>query len=46
MVKVEETGRPNYNNFDSLDTAVLEAILQADFDAPEAEQMHYILPIC
>lgn len=39
MVKVEETGRPNYNNFDSLDTAVLEAILQADFDAPEAEQM-------
>lgn len=39
MAKVEETGRPNYNNFDSLDTAVLEAILQADFDAPEAEQM-------
>ena len=39
MVKVEETGRPNYNNFDSLDTAVLEAILRADFDAPEAEQM-------
>jgi hypothetical protein len=39
MAKVEEKGRPNYNNFDSLDTAVLEAILQADFDAPEAEQM-------
>lgn len=39
MAKVEENGRPNYNNFDSLDTAVLEAILQADFDAPEAEQM-------
>ncbi len=39
MATVEEKGRPNYNKFDSLDTAVLEAILQADFDAPEAEQI-------
>ena len=28
-----------YSRFDKYDTAVLEAILQADFDAPEAEQM-------
>ena len=33
MAKVE------YSRFDKYDTAVLEAILQADFDAPEAEQM-------
>ena len=41
MAKVEEKGRPNseYSRFDKYDTAVLEAILQADFDAPEAEQM-------
>lgn len=39
MAKVEEKGRPNYSKFDSLDTAVLEAILQADFDAPEAERI-------
>ena len=41
MAKVEESGRSNseYSRFDKYDTAVLEAILQADFDAPEAEQM-------
>ncbi len=41
MTKVEESGRSNseYSRFDKYDTAVLEAILQADFDAPEAEQM-------
>ena len=36
MAKVEVKGRPNYNKFDLLDSDVLEAILQADFDAPEA----------
>ena len=37
----KESGRSNseYSRFDKYDTAVLEAILQADFDAPEAEQM-------
>jgi len=39
MSKVEDKGRPEYEKFDKLDTATLEAILQADFDAPEAEQM-------
>ena len=41
MAMVEESGRSNseYSRFDKYDTAVLEAILQADFDAPEAEQM-------
>lgn len=41
MAKVEYKGRSNsdYSRFDKFDTAVLEAILQADFDAPEAEQM-------
>ncbi len=41
MSKVEEKGRANlkYSRFDQYDTAVLETILQADFDAPEAEQM-------
>lgn len=39
MAKVEVKGRPNYNKFDLLDSDVLEAILQADFDAPEAEQL-------
>ena len=34
-----DKGRPNYKKFDKLDTAVLEAILRADFDAPEAERM-------
>ena len=39
MVKVEEQGRSKYNKFDKLDTPVLEAILRADFDAPEAERL-------
>ena len=39
MTKVEEKGRPKYSKFDKLDTAVLEAILRADFDAPEAERL-------
>ena len=39
MSKVEAKGCPNYKKFDLLDTSVLEAILRADFDAPEAEQM-------
>ena len=39
MSKVEAKGCPNYKKFDLLDTSVLEAILRADFDAPEAEQI-------
>ena len=41
MSNVEDKGRQNskYDKFDKLDTATLEAILRADFDAPEAEQM-------
>ena len=41
MAKVEESGRSNseYSRFDKYDTAVLEAILQADIYAPEAEQI-------
>lgn len=39
MARTEEKGRANYSKFDSLDTTVLEAILQADFDAPEAERL-------
>ena len=39
MLKVEEKGRPKYSKFDKMDTSVLEAILRADFDAPEAERL-------
>ncbi len=39
MSKVEEKGRPKYSKFDKMDTSVLEAILRADFDAPEAERL-------
>jgi len=41
MAKVEDKERQNskYSKFDKLDTATLEAILRADYDAPEAEQM-------
>ncbi len=41
MSKVEDKGRQNskYDKFDKLDTATLEAILRADFGAPEAEQL-------
>lgn len=39
MSKVEEKGRPKYSKFDRMDTSVLEAILRADFDAPEAERL-------
>ena len=39
MLKVEEKGRPKYSTFDKMDTSVLEAILRADFDAPEAERL-------
>lgn len=39
MSKVEEKGRPKYSKFDKMETSVLEAILQADFDAPEAERL-------
>lgn len=41
MSNVEDKGRLNskYNQFDNLDTATLEVILRADFDAPEAEQI-------
>ena len=38
-MKVECKGRANYTRFDNMETEILEAILQADFDAPEAEQM-------
>lgn len=38
-MKVECKGRTNYTRFDNMETEILEAILQADFDAPEAEQM-------
>lgn len=39
MSKVEEKGRPKYSKFDKMEISVLEAILQADFDAPEAERL-------
>lgn len=39
MSKVEEKGRPKYSKFDKMETSVLEAILRADFDAPEAERL-------
>lgn len=49
-MKVECEGRANYTRFDNMETEILEAILQADFHAPEAEQMDeeailYILDI-
>lgn len=41
MAKAEENKQPkrDYSRFDNLDTAALQTILQADFDAPEHEQM-------
>ncbi len=39
MSKVEDKGRLDYSKFDNVDTDILEALLRADFDAPEAEQM-------
>lgn len=39
MSAVENDGRLDYTNFDNVDTDVLKAFLQADFDASEAEQM-------
>ena len=39
MSKVEYEGRLDYSKFDKMDTDILEALLRANFDAPEAEQM-------
>ncbi len=39
MSDVENKERLDYSKFDNIDTDVLKAFLQADFDAPEAEQM-------
>lgn len=38
MSKVEKEGHQNFSKFDNVSTEALEAFLQADFDAPEAEQ--------
>jgi len=37
--KSEDKGRLDYSKFDNVDSETLEAYLQADFNAPEAEQM-------
>lgn len=39
MSKVEYEGRLDYSKFDKMDTDILEALLRANFDAPEADQM-------
>lgn len=39
MSNVGDKGRADYSKFDKFDIDVLEAILRADFDAPEAERM-------
>jgi len=39
MFDVKNKGCLDYNKFDKIDTDVLKAFLQADFDASEAEQM-------
>lgn len=39
MLSVETKERLDYNKFDDMSTEALKAVLQADFDAPEAEQM-------
>lgn len=39
MPKIEYEGRLDYSKFDKMDTDILEALLRANFDAPEAEQM-------
>ncbi len=39
MFEVGDKGRLDYSKFDNVDTDILEALLRADFDAPEAEQM-------
>ena len=39
MFEVGDKGRLDYSKFDNVDTDILEALLRADFDAPEAERM-------
>ena len=39
MLFVETKERLDYNKFDNMSTEALKAVLQADFDAPEAEQL-------
>ena len=39
MSNVADEGRLDYSKFDNIDSDILEAYLQADFNAPEAEQM-------
>lgn len=39
MLSVETKERLDYKKFDDMSTEALETVLQADFDAPEAEQM-------